>query len=270
MHVMGQKDRWAIARRQERTGNPSVAASAEEATSPPAEPGGPKLTILVIEDEPPLQKFLRVTLTSNNFKVIEALTGESGIRHAANDQPDLIILDLGLPDLDGVEVTRRIREWSALPIMVVSARGKEQDKVVALDAGADDYLTKPFGVGELLARVRVVLRHLAAADRETGTSLFESGSLKVDLGLRQVSVAGQPVHLTPNEFKLLTVLIKNVGKVLTHRQLLREVWGPGSSEETHYLRVYMNQLRQKLEPDATRPKYLLTEPGVGYRLVSET
>jgi two-component system KDP operon response regulator KdpE len=228
-----------------------------------------KPTILVIEDEPPLQKFLRLTLTSQNYNVIEATTAEQGLRHAATSQPDLIILDLGLPDMDGVELTHRLREWSAIPILIVSARGKEQDKVVALDAGADDYLTKPFGVAELLARVRVALRHLAAANPETGEPVFEVGSLRVDLAHREISAGGKPVHLTPNEFKLLSVLIKHAGKVLTHRQLLKEVWGPGSADEAHYVRVYMNQLRQKLEADAARPKYLLTEPGVGYRLVSE-
>ena len=229
----------------------------------------PKPTILVIEDEQPLQKFLRVTLTTQDYKVIEAATGESGLRHAAVDQPDLIILDLGLPDIDGIEVTKRLREWTAIPIIVVSARGKEQDKVVALDAGADDYLTKPFGVGELLARVRVVLRHLAAVKVDSGEPVFEIGPLRVDLSRREVSLDGNLIHLTPNEFKLLAVLVKNSGKVLTHRYLLKEVWGPGSADEAHYLRVYMNQLRQKLEADASRPKYFLTEPGVGYRLVSE-
>jgi two-component system KDP operon response regulator KdpE len=228
-----------------------------------------KPTILVIEDEPALQKFLRVTLEAQNFKIIEATTGEQGLRHASTSVPDLIVLDLGLPDIDGVEVTKKLREWTAIPIIIVSARGKEQDKVVALDAGADDYLTKPFGVGELLARVRVVLRHLAAANEKSGESLFESGDLKVDLARRVVTVGENAVHLTPNEYKLLTVLIKNAGKVLTHRQLLKEVWGPGSSDQTHYLRVYMNQLRQKLEPDSARPKHLLTEPGVGYRLVCD-
>ena len=225
-------------------------------------------TILIIEDEPALQRFLRVTLEAQHFKVIEAEQGEHGLRHAATAQPDLIILDLGLPDIDGVEVTRRLREWTATPIIVVSARGKEQDKVIALDAGADDYLTKPFGVGELLARVRVALRHLAAANQDTGDPVFESDGLRVDLSRREVTVRGQPVHLTPNEFKLLSVLIKNAGKVMTHRQLLRDVWGPDSSDQTHYLRVYMNQLRQKIEQDGSRPKYLLTEPGVGYRLLS--
>ena len=226
-------------------------------------------TILVIEDELPLRRFLRVTLETQDYKVIEATGGEQGLRQAALAQPDLVILDLGLPDVDGLEVTRRLREWSAIPVIVVSARGKEQDKVVALDAGADDYLTKPFGVGELLARVRVALRHLAATNQGAGEPVFAAGGLRVDLARREVTVDGRTVHLTPNEFKLLAVLVKSAGKVLTHRQLLRNVWGPAAGEETHYLRVYMNQLRQKLEADSARPKYLLTEPGVGYRLVSE-
>lgn len=226
-----------------------------------------KATILVIEDEPPLQKFLRVTL-GQEYTLVEATTGEMGIRHAAYDRPDLIILDLGLPDLDGIDVTKRIREWSPVPIIVVSARGKEQDKVVALDAGADDYLTKPFGVGELLARVRVALRHAAATKQEASDPVFESGDLRVDLARREVTSRGQPVHLTPNEFRLLSVLAKHAGMVMTHRQLLKEVWGPGSGQENHYLRVYMNQLRQKLEADPARPKHLLTETGVGYRLSS--
>ena len=229
-----------------------------------------KPIILVIEDEPPLQKFLRVTL-GQDYTVVEAATGESGIRHAAYDRPDLIILDLGLPDIDGIEVTERIREWSAVPIIVVSARGKEQDKVVALDAGADDYLTKPFGVSELLARVRVALRRAAAMKQENGEPVFVSGDLRVDLVKREVYARDNPVHLTPNEFRLLSVMVKNAGMVLTHRQLLKEVWGPGSGQENHYLRVYMNQLRQKIEADAARPKHLLTEVGVGYRLaISES
>ena len=228
-----------------------------------------KTTILVIEDEQPLQKFLRATLRSQDYVVLEATTGQAGLGRAAADRPDLIILDLGLPDIDGTEVTRRIREWTATPIIVVSARGKEQDKVAALDAGADDYLTKPFGVGELLARIRVVLRHLAAVNADTGEAVFEVGALRVDLAKHEVTVAGAVVHLTPNEFKLLTVLAKNAGKVLTHRHLLKEIWGPGAEAEAHYLRVYMNQLRQKLEADAARPRYLLTEPGVGYRLAAE-
>jgi two-component system KDP operon response regulator KdpE len=225
--------------------------------------------ILVIEDEPPLQKFLRVTLESQNYRVVEADRGEHGLRHAATSQPDLVILDLGLPDVDGLEVTKRLREWSAVPIIVVSARGKEQDKVAALDAGADDYLTKPFAVGELLARVRVALRHAATAKPETGEPVFAVGDLHVDLLRRRVSTGGRDVHLTPIEFRLITTLVKHAGMVVTHRQLLKEVWGPGSAEQNHYVRVYMNQLRQKLEADPARPKYLLTEPGIGYRLVSE-
>ena len=229
----------------------------------------PRPNILVIEDEPPLRKFLRVTLESQQYNVIEVSRGEEGLRHAAVDQPDLIILDLGLPDLDGIEVTRRLREWSAVPIIVVSARGREQDKVVALDAGADDYLTKPFGVGELLARVRVALRHANRVQLDSDDPVFEVAGLKVDLAKREVCVEGKPVHLTPNEYRVMTVLVKNAGRVLTHRQLLHDVWGPGSGNETHYLRVYMNQLRQKLEAEPARPRYLLTEPGVGYRLAAE-
>jgi two-component system, OmpR family, KDP operon response regulator KdpE len=221
--------------------------------------------ILVIEDEPPLRRFLRVTLGTQDYDVVEAASGEEGIRQAAALGPDLIILDLGLPDMDGVVVARRLREWSAVPVIVVSARGKEQDKVVALDAGADDYLTKPFGVAELLARVRVALRHASAANPETGEPVYEVGGLRVDLARREVAVEGRPVRLTPNEFKLLTALVKGGGRVLTHRQLLREVWGP-AADESHYLRVYMNQLRQKIEPQPARPRYLLTETGVGYRL----
>jgi two-component system KDP operon response regulator KdpE len=224
-----------------------------------------KPIILVIEDEPPLQKFLRVTLEPD-FTVIEVAAGEAGIRHAAYDRPDLILLDLGLPDLDGLEVIRRVREWSNVPVIVVTARGKEQDKVSALDAGADDYLTKPFGVGELLARVRVALRRAAARKTPEADPVFESGDLRVDLVRREVTSRGQRVHLTPNEFRLLSVLVKHAGMVLTHRQLLKEVWGPGSGQENHYLRVYMNQLRQKLEADPTKPQHLLTETGVGYRL----
>jgi len=260
---MGSKDQWAISKRR---GSDEIAPGATASSVDSS--AGPKATILIIEDEPPLQNFLNATLTSHRYKTIAALTGEAGLRHAANDQPDLIILDLGLPDLDGVEVTRRIREWSAIPIIVVSARGKEQDKVVALDAGADDYLTKPFSVGELLARVRVVFRHLSAAKPDTGESLFENGDLRVDLARREVIVRGEQKHLTPNEYRLLAVLIKNAGRVMTHRQLLREVWGPGSADENHYIRVYINQLREKIELNAARPVHLITETGVGYRLAA--
>ena len=229
----------------------------------------PRQTVLVIEDDPPLQRFLRLTLENHKYNVIEAANGESGLRHAANDQPDLIILDLGLPDIDGVEVTRRVREWSNVPIIVVSARGKDQDKVVALDNGADDYLTKPFSVSELLARVRVAMRHAARVNKESGEPVFEIGELKVDLARHQVTVAGKAIHLTRNEFRLLATLAKNAGRVMTHRQLLHEVWGPGTGDQSQYLRVYMTQLRHKIEADPGQPKYLLTEIGVGYRLVSE-
>jgi two-component system KDP operon response regulator KdpE len=225
------------------------------------------LTILIIEDEPPLRKFLRAILQAHDYTVIDTASGEEGLRKAATERPELVILDLGLPDMDGVTLTRRLREWTAMPIIIVSARGKEQDKVVALDAGADDYLTKPFSVGELMARVRVAIRRAAAANKNTGDPIFEIGNLQIDLATRRVIVDGKVVHLTPNEFRLLAILTKNAGRVLTHRQLLQEVWGPESQQETHYLRVYMNQLRQKLEQDPTQPAYLLTEPGVGYRLV---
>jgi two-component system KDP operon response regulator KdpE len=183
---------------------------------------------------------------------------------AAARSPDLILLDLGLPDQDGLSVTTRLREWTSIPIIVISARGQEDDKVKALDAGADDYVTKPFGVRELLARIRVALRHQAVT--AAGDAQFEAGDLKVDLGRRQVLVGETEVHLTPIEYKLLTTLIKYAGRVVTHRQLLREVWGPNSSEQTQYLRVYMGQLRHKLEQNPSRPQYLLTEPGVGYRI----
>lgn len=226
-------------------------------------------TILVIDDEAPIRKFLRVALGGGGYQVVEAETGKIGLIQATSRNPDLIILDLGLPDMDGVELARQLREWSTVPIIVVSARGKEQDKIVALDAGADDYLTKPFSVGELLARVRVALRHVARANADTGDPLFAVGDLKVDLLRRQVTLDDREVHLTPNEYRLLTVLVKHAGMVMTHQQLLREVWGPGSSQEHHYLRVYMNQLRQKLERDPAQPRYLLTETGVGYRLASE-
>jgi two-component system KDP operon response regulator KdpE len=221
--------------------------------------------ILVIEDEEPIRKFLRVSLGAQGYRLVESGTGKDGLLQAATAQPDLIILDLGLPDIDGVDLTRQIREWSKVPILIVSARGKEQDKVVALDAGADDYLTKPFGVGELLARLRVALRR-RATNPSDGSPVFQNGDLKVDRARRIVTLAGTPVHLTPNEYRLLSILVQHAGRVLTHRQLLKEIWGPGSTQETHYLRVYMNQLRQKIEADPAQPKYLLTEPGVGYRL----
>jgi two-component system KDP operon response regulator KdpE len=227
----------------------------------------PSPVILVVDDETAMRRFLRVSLVSSGYQYLEAETGEKALTEAAAHNPDLILLDLGLPDHSGIEVTRRLREWSKTPIIVISARGQETDKIEALDAGADDYLTKPFGVGELLARIRVALRH--AAKTEAGESRFSVGELEVDLGRRRVTLAGQEVHLTPIEYKLLTVLVKHAGRVLTHRQLLREVWGPNSGEQTQYLRVYMGQLRHKLEKDPSRPRYFMTEPGVGYRLQSK-
>jgi two-component system KDP operon response regulator KdpE len=222
--------------------------------------------ILVIEDELPIRRFLRATLTNHAYQLIEAATGHDGLAQAASRQPDLIVLDLGLPDIDGLDVTQQLREWSQTPIIVLSARGQERDKVAALDAGADDYLTKPFGVEELLARIRVALRHLTRAAQGRGEPLFEVGDLRVDLARRHVLVAGREVHLTPIEYKMLATLIQHAGKVLTHQQLLKAVWGPGYATETPYLRVYIGQLRHKLEADPARPRYLLTEPGVGYRL----
>ncbi len=224
--------------------------------------------VLVIEDDAAIRKFLRVALTSQGYIILESATGRQGITDASLLSPDLIILDLGLPDMDGVDVARQLREWSRTPIIVVSARGKEQDKVIALDAGADDYLTKPFSVGELLARLRVALRHRDHTSAAP-SAIFEAGDLHVDMAKRSVTRAGEEIHLTPNEYKLLTVLIRNAGRVLTHQELLREVWGPDSNQELHYLRVYMNQLRQKLEQDPAQPRYLITESGVGYRLKDE-
>jgi two-component system KDP operon response regulator KdpE len=221
---------------------------------------------VVIEDEPPIRRFLRATLDGQGYRVFEAGTGEAGLVEAATRQPDVVIVDLGLPDIDGLEVIRRLREWSTVPIVVLSARGQEQDKIAALDVGADDYLSKPFGVGELLARMRVALRHAARFGQEAGESSFTQGDLSVDLARRRVLMHGQEVHLTPIEYRLLTSLVRHAGKVLTHRQLLREVWGPSHTGETHHLRVHMAQLRRKLEVDSARPRYLLTEPGVGYRL----
>jgi len=226
-------------------------------------------TVLVIEDEAQIRRFLRATLTANGYQLLEATTAQEGRVQAATRQPEIVILDLGLPDLDGLEVTRRLREWTTVPIIVLSARGQESDKVTALDAGADDYLTKPFSVGELLARLRVALRHAARISQEPGEPMFALGELRVDLARRQVYIAEQQVHLTPIEYKLLTTLVRYAGRVVTHRQLLQEGWGPGHTEASHYLRVYMGQLRHKLEADPARPRYLVTEPGVGYRLKTD-
>ncbi len=225
--------------------------------------------ILIIEDELPIRRFLHAALTASDYRWIEAATAGEGLVQAALRQPDLVILDLGLPDMDGLEVIRQLRGWSAIPIIVLSARQQEGDKVLALDAGADDYLTKPFGVAELLARLRVALRHASRSGSASDSPIFEVGDLHVDLALRQVFVAGAEVHLTPIEFKLLATLVQHAGKVLTHRQLLRAVWGPGYADESHYLRVFVAQLRRKIEADPARPRYLITEPGVGYRLRAE-
>jgi two-component system, OmpR family, KDP operon response regulator KdpE len=222
--------------------------------------------VLVVEDEPQVLRFLRASLGAHGYRLVEAATGEQALVEAATRVPDLVLLDLGLPDMDGVDVARRLREWSAVPIIVLSARGQENDKIRALDAGADDYLTKPFGVGELLARMRVALRRASLVAAGAGEAALETGDLRVDLAARRVFVKGEEVRLTRTEFNLLATLAKHAGKVLTHRQLLQEVWGPGSASESHYLRVYMGQLRHKLEEDAARPRYLLTETGVGYRL----
>jgi two-component system, OmpR family, KDP operon response regulator KdpE len=232
----------------------------------PEVPEGAGRLVLVIEDEGQVLRFLRTSLSAHGYRLVEATTGERGLVEAATRAPDLVLLDLGLPDLDGVEVARRIREWSVVPIVVLSARGQESDKIRALDAGADDYLTKPFGVGELLARMRVALRHAARIAAGAGESAVETGELRVDLAARRVLVKGEEVRLTRTEFNLLATLAKHAGKVVTHRQLLKEVWGPGAADQSHYLRVYMGQLRHKLEENPARPRYLLTETGVGYRL----
>jgi two-component system, OmpR family, KDP operon response regulator KdpE len=226
----------------------------------------PNPLILVVEDEPQMLRFLRVSLGAHGYQVAEATTGNQGMIEAAARNPDVILLDLGLPDIDGLEVTCRLREWSRTPIIVISARGQDLDKVQALDQGADDYLTKPFSVDELLARIRVALRHVAESTSGSKEPVFSVGELHVDLTRREVSLGGQEIHLTPTEYRLLTTLIKYAGRVVTHRQLLKEVWGPSYVEQTHYLRVYMGQLRQKLEREPARPQYLMNEPGVGYRL----
>ncbi len=223
----------------------------------------PGLRVLVVDDEPPIRKFLRVSLTAHGHHVFEAATGGEALSAVIAHRPDLVILDLGLPDMDGIQVTRTLREWTKIPILILSVREHEQDKIAALDAGADDYLTKPFSIGELLARMRAALRHtLPLSD----TPIFTTGDLRVDLTRRVVTVIGQEVQLTPTEYDLLRALVANAGKVLTHHQLLRAVWGAGYEQETHMLRVNISNLRRKIEIDPTRPRYVLTEPGVGYRL----
>ncbi len=231
--------------------------------------------VLLIEDEEPIRRFLRTSLEGQGYRIKEASTANDGLLQARTQRPDLILLDLGLPDGDGIDVTKAVRRDSAVPIVVLTARGQEQDKVAALDAGADDYLTKPFGVAELTARMRVALRHALRAPGST-TAMYESTAdertLRVDLDSRTVTVAdaagSRPVRLTPTEFKLLAFLVKHAGKVLTHQQILKEVWGPTHARDVQYLRVYAGQLRQRLEASAAQPQFLLTEPGVGYRLAA--
>ncbi len=224
--------------------------------------------VLLVEDEPQMRRFLRVALEGSGYRLQEAATAREGLHLAASHRPQVILLDLGLPDMDGLELTQRLREWCATPIIVLSARGQETDKIGALDAGADDYLTKPFSTGELMARIRVALRH--ERKPEGGEEpVFALGRWRVDLARRQVLVDGEEVHLTPLEYKLFTTLIRHAGKVVTHQQLLREVWGGVPGAQPLYLRVYMTQLRHKLEEDPSRPRYLQTEPGVGYRLRTE-
>jgi two-component system, OmpR family, KDP operon response regulator KdpE len=225
-----------------------------------------KTLVLVIEDEAPIRCFLRAFLESQGFRFLEADSGEEGLGLAASHQPDVILLDLGLPGMDGLAVIKRIREWTGTPILVLSARGKEQDKIAALDAGADDYLIKPFSVGELAARMRVALRHAAVGGQERPEPVFCTGTLCVDLAARRVRLAGAEVHLTPIEFKLLAFLVRHAGKVVTHSQLLKEVWGSARDDQTHYPRIYVHQLRHKIEPDPARPHFLRTETGIGYRL----
>ena len=220
------------------------------------------LRVLVVDDERSIRRFLKASLGSQ-FVILEATNGEEALTAVATEHPDIILLDLGLPDMDGVEVTRRLREWTQIPIIIVSVREQEKDKIAALDAGADDYLTKPFGVGELMARLRVALRRSTLVDMEP---VFTTGNLIVDLNQREVRVKEQLLALTPTEYDLLRTLVKHAGKVLTHDQLLRAVWGTAYESETHMLQVNISNLRRKIEPDPSRPSYIVTEPGVGYRL----
>lgn len=222
--------------------------------------------VLVVEDEPQMRKFIRASLASHGYRVLEAERAAEVVMMLTSHNPEIVLLDLGLPDGDGIELTKRLREWSRVPIIVLSARGREQDKVAALDAGADDYLTKPFGVNELLARMRAALRHAENRGAAPSVQALEFGELRIDLVRREVFRGSEALHLTPIEYKLLVLLAQNAGKVLTHRQILKEVWGPGYAAQTHYVRVHMAELRKKVEAEPSRPKLLVTEPGVGYRL----
>jgi len=222
--------------------------------------------VLVVEDDRRMRKYLRATLADQRFRVVDAESGSEGLIQASGHNPDLVILDYGLPDFDGIQVTTKLREWTAAPILMLSARDEEHDKVAALDAGANDYLTKPFGTSELLARIRVWLRHTQRATSDSLDSTLEVGELRIDFSRRLAFVGDREVRLTPTQYKLFGTMMRNAGKVLTHEQILFSVWGPAYTKETQYLRVYMGQLRQKLENDPARPRYLVTEPGVGYRL----
>ena len=222
--------------------------------------------VLVVDDDLPIRRFLRAGLESSGYRLVEAERGADALREAATRSPDLVLLDLGLPDMDGFEVVRRLREWSQVPVIVLSARGQEQDKIRALDAGADDYVTKPFAMGELHARIRAALRHRTRVGEGGESSVVQVEELRVDLGHRRVSVGEREVRLTPIEYRLVALLARHAGRVLTHEQILREVWGPQATGQHHYTRVYMAPLRQKLEADPSRPRWLVSEPGVGYRM----
>lgn len=226
-----------------------------------------KAKLLIIDDELAIRKFLRASIDPNEYELIEAEDGTSGIRFVATESPDLVLLDLGLPDHDGLEVTLRIREWSSVPIIILSARGDEMNKVAALDAGANDYLTKPFGLAELFARIRAALR---LSRQVADEPVIQFGALSVDFEKHLLMKRGEEIHLTKTEFRLLALLAKNLGKVLTHRQLLSEIWGPEYSDELHYLRVYTQQIRVKIEDDPAQPRHLITETGIGYRLKDES
>jgi len=226
-------------------------------------------TVLIIEDEQQIRRFLRPALEAGGYKFLEAATGAAGLLQATQYNPEVIILDLGLPDMDGLDVIRRLREWFHRPVIILSARGQENDKVNALDAGADDYVQKPFSVSELMARVRVALRHAASVAGDSASATVTAGDLTIDLARREVRRADQRVHLTPLEYKLLATLAKHAGLVVTQRQLLKEVWGPGHADESHYLRLFVHQLRHKLEANPSRPRHLITEGGVGYRFRME-
>jgi two-component system KDP operon response regulator KdpE len=243
-----------------------VAEARAEAEAPGPRP---KPVVVLIEDESEIRRFLRAALVDHGYRLFEAATGAEGLREAEVRQPEIVVIDLGLPDMDGLEVIRQLRTWTAVPIIVLSARGQDRDKIAALDGGADDYVSKPFSVGELLARMRVSLRHAERAVREVGEATFQIGELLISPPLRRVTVGGQEVHLTPIEYRLLTTLARHAGKVMTHRQLLAEVWGRPYADQPHYLHVYMAQLRRKIETQPAQPRYLLTEPGVGYRLAAE-